>query len=78
MEWRERISINPRVCGGSPCVAGTRVMVSVILDNLAEGEPYESVMEGYHVTREDIRACLAFAAELAADRHVPLGQGAGG
>ena len=53
-------------------------MVSVILDNLAEDESYESIMEGYRVTREDIHAALAFAAELAEDRHIPLEQGVPG
>jgi uncharacterized protein (DUF433 family) len=49
-------------------------MVSVILDNLAEGESYESIIEGYHVMREDVQAAIAFAADLAADRHVPIEQ----
>jgi uncharacterized protein (DUF433 family) len=75
MDWRERININPRICSGKPCIKGTRVMVSVILDNLAEGETYEAIMEGYRVTREDIQASLMFAADLAEDRHIPLGQG---
>ncbi len=72
MDWRERISINPQICHGKACIKGTRVMVSVILDNLAEGESYESIIEGYRVTRDDIQAAIAFAADLAADRHVPL------
>ena len=75
MDWRERISINPKFCHGKACIKGTRVMVSVILDNLAEGESYESIMEGYRVTREDIQAALAFAADLAEERHVPLEPG---
>jgi len=75
MNWRERISINPKVCHGKPCIRGTRVMVSVILDNLAEGETYESITEGYRVTPEDIQAAIAFAADLAEDRHIPLEAG---
>jgi uncharacterized protein (DUF433 family) len=75
MDWREHISINPKVCHGKACIKDTRVMVSVILDNLAEGESYESIMEGYRVTREDIQAALAFAADLAEERHVPLEPG---
>ncbi len=51
-------------------------MVSVLLDNLAEGESFESIMAGYHVTREDIQAALAYAADLTEDRHIPLDQGA--
>jgi uncharacterized protein (DUF433 family) len=73
MDWRERITFNPRICHGKACIKGTRVMASVILDNLAEGESFESIMEGYRVTREDIRAVIAFAADLAEDRLVPLG-----
>jgi uncharacterized protein (DUF433 family) len=46
MDWRERISINPNICHGKACIKGTRVMVSVILDNLAEDESYESIIEG--------------------------------
>ena len=75
MDWRERISIKPNVCHGKACIRGTRVMVSVILDNLAEGESRESITEGYRVTDEDIQAAIAFAADLAADRHVPLEPG---
>jgi len=74
MDWRERVSINPRICHGKACIKGTRVMVSVILDNLAEGESYESIIEGYRVSREDVQAAIAFAADLAADRHVPIEQ----
>ena len=74
MDWRERISINPNVCHGKACVKGTRVMVSVILDNLADGESYESIMSGYHVTREDIQAAIAYAADLAEERHVSFEQ----
>ena len=75
MDWRERISIKPNVCHGKPCIRGTRVMVSVILDNLAEGESRESITEGYRVSDEDMQAAIAFAADLAADRHVPLEPG---
>ena len=72
MNWRERISIDPNVCHGKACIKGTRVMVSVLLDNLAEGESYESIMSGYHVTQEDIQAAIAYAADLAEERHVSL------
>jgi uncharacterized protein (DUF433 family) len=49
-------------------------MVSVILDNLAEGESYESIIRGYHVTSEDIQAAISYAADLAEERNIPLGQ----
>jgi len=64
MNWRERVTINPEICHGKACIKGTRLMVSVILDNLAEGESYESIISGYHVTQEDIQAAIAYAADL--------------
>jgi len=67
MTWRERISTSPHICHGQACIAGTRVMVSVILDNLAAGESLEDIMHGYHLKREDIQAALHYAADLARD-----------
>ena len=49
-------------------------MVSVILDNLANGESYELIMNGYHVKQEDIQAAIAYVADLAEERHVSLEQ----
>ena len=73
MNWQERISVDPNVCHGKVCIRGTRVMVSVILDNLAEGETPDSIVESYpSVTVEDVRAALHYAASLASDRIVPL------
>ena len=74
MSWQDRISVNPNVCHGKACIKGTRLMVSVILDNLAEGESYESIISGYHVTQEDIQAAIAYAADLAEERHISLEQ----
>ncbi len=75
MNWRERINIDPGICHGKACIRGTRVMVSAILDSLAEGESYESIMSGYQVAREDIQAAIAYAADLAEERHIPFEQG---
>ena len=73
MNWRERISTDPEICHGRVCIKGTRVMVSVILDNLAAGETTEDILKGYPtLQREDIKAALAYAAELARERIVPL------
>lgn len=73
MNWRERISVDPEVCHGKVCIKGTRVMVSVILDNLAAGETVEDILKGYPtLQREDIGAALAYAAELARDRVISL------
>ncbi len=58
----DRIEINPRRCGGTPVVKGTRIPVAVIIEQLAAGESWESVLEGYpELTRDDIRAVLFFA-----------------
>ncbi len=63
--WKERITVDPDVCHGKPCIKGTRIMVSVILDNLAEGlTPEEIVREYPPLTIEDVRAAIAYAAEL--------------
>ncbi len=58
----ERIEINPRVCAGQPVVKGTRIPVSVILEQLAESESWDSLLRGYpELTRADIRAALQYA-----------------
>jgi uncharacterized protein (DUF433 family) len=73
MNWREHISVDPQVCHGKPCVSGTRVMVAVILDNLAAGQSVEEILVSYPtITSEAIRASLAYAADLARERLVPL------
>ena len=66
LEWQERVSVNPQVCHGKACIRGTRVMISVILDNLAAGVPHEELLQSYPSLQEpDIQAALAYAAELA-------------
>ncbi len=67
----DRISIDPNVCHGAACIKGIRVMVSVILDNLAAGESHEEIKRGYEIAEEDIQAALRYAAELARDRLLP-------
>jgi uncharacterized protein (DUF433 family) len=62
---RDRIEINPRVCNGNPVIRGTRIPVAVILDHLATGETWESVLEGFpELAREDIAAALVFARDF--------------
>jgi uncharacterized protein (DUF433 family) len=69
----ERISIDPRVCGGKPCIKDTRIWVSLILDFLAEGVGEGEILADYpQLTPEDIRACIAYAAEIARERIVPI------
>ena len=72
-DWKKRISIDPHVCHGKPCIKGTRIWVSLIVDNLAFGSSEEEILEAYpSLTREDIRAALAFAAEMARERYVDI------
>lgn len=66
--WQDRISFDPHVCHGKPCIRGTRIMVSVILDNLAAGETVDAVVQDYRIEQDDIRAALSYAADLARDR----------
>jgi uncharacterized protein (DUF433 family) len=66
LDWQERISINPKVCHGKPCIKGTRIMVSIILDYLKAGEDAQSILKASpSLKKEDIRAALAYAAWLA-------------
>ena len=73
MVWQERISVNPAICHGKACIKGTRVMVTVVLDNLATGETPAAIARAYHLTIDDVQAAIAYAAELAKERFVPLG-----
>lgn len=62
----ERISIDPQVCGGKPCIKGTRVYVAIILDGLAEGFTQQEILDHHpQLKMEDVQAALAYAAELA-------------
>ena len=71
MDWRTHISIDPAVCHGKACIKGTRIMVSVVLDNLAAGLSADDVVKLYPTLHlEDISAAIAYAAELARERVV--------
>jgi uncharacterized protein (DUF433 family) len=71
MDWREHITIDPAVCHGKACVKGTRIMVSVVLDNLAAGQSPDEIVRLYPaLRREDVTAVMAYAAELARERIV--------
>ena len=74
MNWHEYISVDPNICHGQACVAGTRVTVTVILDNLAAGLSAEEIAESYpSVSVDAVKAALHYAAELARERIAPLG-----
>jgi uncharacterized protein (DUF433 family) len=69
----DRISIDPAVCGGKPCVKGTRIWVSLILDLLASGMLEAEVIVQYPALKhEDILAAIAYGAEAARDRVIPV------
>lgn len=73
VNWQERISVDPRVCHGKACIRGTRIMVSVILDNLAAGLTSKEIITSYpQITPEDVGAALAYAAELSRERIADL------
>ena len=70
-DWQQRISVSSEVCHGKPCIRGTRIMVSVVLDNLAEGLTPEDIVKEYPpVTLEDIRAAISYAANLTREEEI--------
>lgn len=72
-----RISVDPTVCFGKPCLRGHRIWVSLILDFLAGGMTVEQILSDYpELTPEDVRACIAYGAEMTRERYVDL-SGAG-
>jgi uncharacterized protein (DUF433 family) len=73
MNWKRYITTDPKICYGRACIKGTRIMVSVILDNLAEGLKEEEIIKSYPSLRVlDIKASIAYAAELSHERIVSL------
>ncbi|MBI1783924.1 DUF433 domain-containing protein [Candidatus Sumerlaeota bacterium] len=65
-ELLDQITADPEICGGKPCVRGTRIEVQVVLDSLAEGLTPEQIVDHFpSLTVDTIRACVAYAAELA-------------
>lgn len=72
-ELLRRISIDPAVCFGKPCIRGHRVWVSLILDLLASGESIRAVLEQYPTLEEaDVLACIAYGAEMTRERFVDV------
>jgi len=68
-----RISIDPQVCGGQPCIKGTRIWVSLILDFMADGMTEAELLAEYpQLSHEDVLAAIAYGAEAARVRFVSL------
>lgn len=73
MRWQEYITVDPTVCHGRACIAGTRIMVSVVLDNLAAGLTADDIIHSYpSLTPEAVQAAIAYAAELGRERVVAM------
>lgn len=74
MSWREHIEINPGVLLGKPVVKGTRIAVELVLDMIAAGVPDGEILDNYpRLSSEDIRACIAYAADvIRSERVMPL------
>jgi uncharacterized protein (DUF433 family) len=69
----DRIVIDPRICGGRPCIKGTRIWVSLVLDFLADGLPEAELLADYpQLTRDDVLAAIAYGAEMTRVRMVPV------
>ena len=72
-ELLKRITIDPNVCFGKPCIRGHRIWVSLILDFLADGETVSEILANYPQLEEaDIKACIAYGAEMARERFVEI------
>lgn len=69
----QRISVDPKVCFGKPCIRGTRIWVSLLLDFLANGMSIEEILSEYpQLKEEDLRAAIAYGAEMARERFVDI------
>lgn len=72
-ELLARISINPDICFGKPCIRGHRIWVSLILDFLASGMSVPEILSQYPgLTNEDVLACIAYGAEMSRERYFEI------
>jgi uncharacterized protein (DUF433 family) len=70
-DWNQFVTIDANVCHGKPCIRGTRIMVSVILDNLAEGLSPEAIVQEYPpLTIDGVRAAISYAADLTREEEI--------
>lgn len=73
MSWSDYITVDPGICHGKACINGTRIMVSVVLDNLAAGLTPDEIIRSYPaLSREAVQAAIAYAADLTRERIVAL------
>ncbi len=68
-----RISINPNICFGQPCIKGTRIPVHIILELIAAGDTEKKILEAYpHLTKEDIKEVMKYAAYIVREENQPI------
>jgi uncharacterized protein (DUF433 family) len=73
MNWRDYITVDSTICHGRACIKGTRIMVSVVLDNLAAGLTADEIVASYpSLSHKAVQAAIAYAAELARERVIPM------
>jgi uncharacterized protein (DUF433 family) len=73
----QRISLDPQVCSGKPCIRGHRIWVSMVLDFLASGMTISKILEEYPgLKKDDILACLAYGAEMSRERYIEIPEAA--
>jgi uncharacterized protein (DUF433 family) len=73
MRWQDHITTDPAVCHGRACIRGTRILVSVVLDNLAAGVSLEEILKSYpSLSREAVQAAIGYAADLTRERFLDL------
>ena len=73
MDWREYVVVDPNICHGQACIKGTRIMLGVVLDNLAAGLSVDDILASYpSLTQEAVRATISYAADLVRERVVAL------
>lgn len=73
MDWHPYISVDPNICHGQACVAGTRIPVSVVLDNLAAGVSEPEIFRSYpRLSHDTVQACIAYAAEVVREEVLAL------
>ena len=72
-KFLERISVDPNICFGKPCIKGTRIWVALILDFLAAGNAFEEILEAYpYLSQEDILACIGYGAAMSREHFVNI------
>jgi uncharacterized protein (DUF433 family) len=73
MTWQDYITVDPAICHGRACIKGTRIMVSIVLDNLAAGLTTDEIVRSYpSLSREAVQAAIAYAAELGRERVIAM------